>query len=158
MPSKWLGRKKRLTPIRVILRKDSCSADISHTAWGKLLESAKSHLSSTEGHQQCSVSGLLVVCDDHRTAPGVPWFSQLRKQLELGNLLIDEPFGRDSKRNQFLQLCDLLAHLTSQSIEPNALFRQSHAQSMLKRTERLFHERGITIDLNKEEGGASAPP
>jgi hypothetical protein len=49
------------------------------------------------------------------------------------------------------------AYLSKQTVEPNLLFRQAHAQAMLKRCEKLFSERGITIVI-KEEGGAFAPP
>jgi hypothetical protein len=83
--------------------------------------------------------------------------SEIRAKLDLGSLLIDEPFGRDSRQSPLLQLCDLLAYLTKQTLEPNALFSQPHTQSMIKCCNTLFEELGVTIFL-KGKGGASAPP
>jgi hypothetical protein len=151
-------RETSLTPIRILLRKDDCKTDIAPTAWAKLLGATHVKLPSRKDGPTLNARRLLVICDDHRTAPADLWLGELRGLLDLDALLIDEPFGRDSHRSHFLQMCDVLAYLSRQSIEPNALFRQSHAQTMLKRTERLFKERGITLDFSQEEGGAFAPP
>jgi hypothetical protein len=82
--------------------------------------------------------GLAVICDAHRTAPSAAWLHEINSRLKPGGLLVDEPFGRDSKLSPLLQLCDLLAYLTKQTMEPNALFRQAHAQNMLKTAAKLF--------------------
>jgi len=152
-----IRREKRLTPLRVVIEKHPCQQDVIHAAWLALLGAASTHIASSDGHVLCSAPGLAVICDDHRTAPSAAWLCEINSQLELGSLLIDEPFGRDSKQSPLLQLCDLLAYLTKQTVEPNALFKQTHAHNMLKRCETLFMERGVTITI-KEEGGAFAPP
>ena len=152
-----IRRDQRLTPLRVIIEKHDSPRDVIRAAWLALLRAASGHIASNEGHSLCSAPGLAVICDDHRTAPSAAWLGEINASLDLSELLIDEPFGRDSKQSPLLQLCDLLAYLSKQTVEPNSLFRQAHAQAMLKRCEKLFSERGITI-LIKEEGGAFAPP
>ena len=152
-----IRREKRLTPLRVIVAKGAIGHGVPQAAWLALLEATSRHIASGEGHRFCSAQGLAVVCDDHRTAPSAAWLSEIRAKLDLGTLLIDEPFGRDSRQSPLLQLCDLLAYLTKQTLEPNALFSQPHTQSMIKRCNTLFEERGVPIFL-KEEGGAFAPP
>ena len=92
-----------------------------------------------------------------RLSIGIEDFADIKADLEIETLLVDEPFGRDSTQSQMLQLCDLLAYLTKQQLEPNALFRRPHAQRILARCERLFQQRGATIRAH-EEGGACAPP
>ena len=149
--------ERRLSPLRVIIDKARCRRDLSQTAWACLLSAAKGSITSSQGHERCSSAGLLIVCDDHRTAPSVSWLSDIKLNLEIDTLLIDEPFGRDSTQSQMLQLCDLLAYLTKQQFEPNVLFRRPHAQRILARCENLFQERGLTIRTH-EEGGACAPP
>jgi len=149
--------ERRLSPLRVIVEKELCRRDLVQTAWASLLRAAKGLVATSQRHERCSAAGLLVVCDDHRTAPSASWLSDIKTDLEIETLLVDEPFGRDSTQSQMLQLCDLLAYLTKQQLEPNALFRRPHAQRILARCERLFQERGATIRAH-EEGGACAPP
>lgn len=150
-------REKRLIPLRVIVDKGSTSSDTARLAWLRLLDATSKQINSSDGHRLCSAQGLAVVCDDHRTAPSAAWLGEVRAKLDLGDLLIDEPFGRDSRQSPLLQLCDLLAYLTKQSHDPNSLFRHPHSQPMLKRCETMFREKGVTI-FTKEEGGALTPP
>ena len=149
--------EQKLLPIRVIITKSQTTQDIAQTAWTAMLNATKEHLHSSQPHAQCRANGLAVICYDHRTAPSASWLQQIRPQLSLENLLIDEPFGRDSKQSAILQPCDLLAYLTKQANEPSMLFRQNHAQKILGRCQRIFDERGMTL-RHKEEGGAIAPP
>jgi hypothetical protein len=152
-----IRREKRLTPLRVVAIKGELRQDIPQAAWLALLKATSHHITASEGHRFCSAHGLAIVCDDHRTAPSAAWLNHIRTQMELSNLLIDEPFGRDSRQSPMLQLCDLLAYLTKQTLEPNGYFGQPETKSMPKRCEGLFAERGVSI-LLKEEGGANAPP
>ncbi len=152
-----IRREKRLTPLRVVIEKAACSQDLICCAWMALLGAATRHIASSEGHALCSAPGLVVICDAHRTAPSAAWLHEINSQLELGGLLVDEPFGRDSKQSPLLQLCDLLAYLTKQTMKPNALFKQAHAHNMLRRCETLFMERGVTIII-KKKGALSRPP
>ncbi|MFM9000828.1 MAG: DUF3800 domain-containing protein [Opitutia bacterium] len=152
-----IRRERRLTPLRVVVEKGRGLRDVNRAAWLALLGAASKHIVSHEGHARCSAPGLAVICDDHRTAPSAAWLNEINAALNIGDLLIDEPFGRDSRQSPLLQLCDLLAYLTKQAFEPNALFRKTRADSMLKRCEALFAEKGATIVV-KEEGGAFAPP
>ncbi len=149
--------EQRLTALRVIIDKQRCPGDIGQTAWTSLLHAAATQIGSNQGHRLCSAAGLVVVCDDHRTAPSSSWLGEIRSRLPIESLLVDEPFGRDSSQSALLQLCDLLAYLTKQHLEPNLLFRRPHARGILARSERLFQERGVTLRPN-EEGGAFAPP
>jgi hypothetical protein len=52
--------------------------------------------------------------------------------------LLELPFGRDSADSQLLQMADLLAFLTKQSLEPNANFQRHQGRALLRRAERLY--------------------
>ena len=52
--------------------------------------------------------------------------------------LLDLPYGRDSADNSVLQMSDLLAYLTKQSIEPNTFFSKSRNHSISRMTDELF--------------------
>ena len=108
-------------------------------------------------HDRCSVPGLIIICDDHRTAPAAGWLDTVTQELDLETLVLDQPFGRDSAASDFLQACDVLAYLTKQETEPNKYFRGNNSRWLIERCERLFLEKGLTHRL-KGKGGASAPP
>jgi hypothetical protein len=145
-----------LVGIRVIIDKRGFEGDVIMTAWRQMLGAARSTALSA-GHKRCSSPGIMVVCDDHRTAPGSSWLDSAQKGLELNSLLVDQPFGRDSRASDFLQACDMLAYLTKQTFEPFGFFGRNESRWLLERCDRLFAERGVTCVV-QGKGGADAPP
>jgi hypothetical protein len=135
-----------LTPIRVIVDKRSASQDILPAAWKGMLGAAKAKIDTTR-HSTCSSPGLIVICDDHRTAPASNWLESVKNEVEIGRLLTDQPFGRDSKASDFLQACDLIAYLTKQSVEPAGFFRLNKSRWLTKRCDRIFNEPLLSISI-----------
>ncbi len=80
----------------------------------------------------------------------------MKQTLPIGPLLLDEPFGRDSRASDFLQACDMLAYLTKQTMEPNKFFKTGKSHALLRRCERLFRENNPTYP-NQGREGAFAP-
>jgi len=91
-----------VTSIRIVIDKRTEQADVLVSAWTSLLSEASAWVISAD-NTHCSVPGLLVICDDHRTAPASHWLVRVRTDLDIGTLLADQPFGRDSKASDFLQ-------------------------------------------------------
>jgi hypothetical protein len=135
-----------LTPMRVVVDKRSAAEDILSAAWRCMLSAAKTKIDNTR-HLTCSSHGLIVICDDHRTAPASSWLEWVKSELDIGRLLADQPFGRDSKASDFLQACDLLAYLTKQTIEPAGFFRQNKSRWLTKRCDRLFSDPALSISI-----------
>jgi len=135
-------RQKALVAIRVTIDKRKQEGDVLSEAWRKMLGLAKS-IVPTRNDSRCSAPGLIVVCDDHRTAPGKVWFESLKHELDMVPILLDQPFGRDSKASDFLQACDMLAYLTKQKSEPNKYFQTESSRWLIERCERLFSESAV---------------
>jgi hypothetical protein len=135
-----------LTPMRVVVDKRSAAEDILSAAWRCMLSAAKTKIDNTR-HLTCSSHGLIVICDDHRTAPAISWLEWVKSELDIGRLLADQPFGRDSKASDFLQACDLIAYLTKQTIEPAGFFRQNKSRWLTKRCARLFSDPALSISI-----------
>ena len=133
-----------VTSIRIVIDKRTEQADVLVSAWTSLLSEASAWVISAD-NTHCSVPGLLVICDDHRTAPASHWLMRVRTDLDIGTLLADQPFGRDSKASDFLQACDVLAYLTKQGTEPTGYFKNHKSRWLTKRCERYFQERGRTV-------------
>jgi hypothetical protein len=138
--------QKTFTLIRVIVDKRHAAEDILPTAWKSMLRAAKSKIRATR-HLACSSHGLVVICDDHRNAPASSWIERVKSELDIGRLLADQPFGRDSKASDFLQACDLIAYLTKQSVEPAGFFRQNKSRWLTKRCDRLFPQPELSISI-----------
>jgi hypothetical protein len=151
-----LRRQKGLFAIRITIEKQTYEGDLLAAAWASMLEKARSNIICSE-HDRCSAQGLIVICDDHRTAPAAGWLDTVTKDLDLETLILDQPFGRDSAASDFLQACDVLAYLSKQRTEPNKYFRGNNSRSLIERCERLFREKGQTFKL-QGKGGACAPP
>lgn len=151
-----IRRQGSMFAIRVIVDKRSLQGDILTTAWEQMLGAAKSVAVSAE-HPRCSSPGIIVVCDDHRTAPGSGWLGSVQETLDMKSMLLDQPFGRDSRASDFLQACDMLAYLTKQTVEPAGFFSRNNSRSLIERCEGVFDERGLSF-YSKWKGGASAPP
>jgi hypothetical protein len=143
-----------ITAIRIIIDKRSTAGDVLVDAWTSLLGEAKAKIDAG-GNIRCSAPGLLVICDDHRTAPASSWLNQVQVDIDIGNLLADQPFGRDSRASDWLQACDLLAYLTKQACDPTGYFQNHKSRWLTKRCERYFHEQGRTI--SKGERALSRP-
>lgn len=139
-----IRNQRTLTAVRVAVDKRSSVEDILPAAWRSLLGAAKAKISSTK-HATCTSQGLIVVCDDHRTAPASSWLERVKCELALPGLLLDQPFGRDSKASEFLQSCDLLAYLTKQGIEPAGFFRLNKSRWLTKRCDKLFRDPKLNI-------------
>jgi len=114
-----------------------------------MLSAAKTKIDDSR-HLTCSSHGLIVICDDHRTAPASSWLEWVKSKLDIGRLLADQPFGRDSKASDFLQACDLIAYLTKQTIEPAGFFRQNKSRWLTKRCDRLFSDPALSISIKGE--------
>ena len=63
-----IRRQGTLIGIRVIIDKRSFEGDVMMTAWLQMLGAARS-IALSAGHTRCSSPGIMVICDDHRTAP-----------------------------------------------------------------------------------------
>ena len=151
-----IRRQNGLVAIRITIKKQQYEGDLLAAAWGTMLGEAKSYIVCSD-HDRCSVPGLIIICDDHRTAPAAGWLEAVTQELDLETLVLDQPFGRDSAASDFLQACDVLAYLTKQGIEPNKYFRGNNSRWLIERCERLFLEKGLTHGP-KGKGGACAPP
>jgi hypothetical protein len=60
----------------------------------------------------------------------------------LEGLLVDLPFGLASQDSQMLQLADLLAYLSKQTVAPSGLFVSGADIRLLERCERMFQSAG----------------
>lgn len=105
-------------------------------AWGRLLEQAANRQALDSSAQDCPSTGLIVVCDDHRTAPRRSVLSSLPHYRK--DQVIDLPFGMDSRDSMLLQLADLTAYLTKQELAPAATFQGRLGRPLLKRNADLF--------------------
>ena len=140
----FLRKTNHIRPIRIIADKASHDEDVFRHAWAELLAKAND---GRAGDNRCPANGLIVICDDHRTAPASSWLEWVKSELDIGRLLADQPFGRDSKASDFLQACDLLAYLTKQTIEPAGFFRQNKSRWLTKRCDRLFSDPALSISI-----------
>ncbi len=141
-----IRNQRTLTAVRVTVDKRSSVEEILPAAWRSLLCAAKAKITGTR-HVTCASQGLIIVCDDHRTAPASSWLEWVKCELALPGLLLDQPFGRDSKASEFLQACDLLAYLTKQTNEPAGFFRQNKSRWLTKRCDKLFGDANLSMTL-----------
>jgi len=141
-----IRNQRTLTAVRATVDKHSSVEEILPAAWRSLPCAAKAKITGTR-HVTCASQGLIVVCDDHRTAPAISWLEWVKCELALPGLLLDQPFGRDSKASEFLQACDLLAYLTKQTNEPAGFFRHNKSRWLTKRCDKLFGDANLSITL-----------
>jgi hypothetical protein len=96
----------------------------------------------------CEGRGWIIVMDHHGDQPyRDPVLAQLLESA--GQPLMDQPFGRRSHENLFLQCADLLAFLTKQSLEPNAYFKAYRGRRLLRVVDRIF---GGPCDMGATNG------
>ena len=135
----FLARTSQLRPLRVFIDKSEGVADPLATAWSALASKATLHVGNAAAHPRCSADGLVIISDDLRPSPGSRWIRQaLASNPNLGQLLIDLPFGRESHQSQLLQLSDLLSFLTKQMLMPNRFFTGPAGKALLRRYHRLW--------------------
>ena len=121
---------------RVAVDKAQAEGGILDLAWGELLHEVNSDLGRGPS-TGCPSRGIFVVCDHHSALPYRP-SSHVLARMHAGAPLLDHPYGRDSRDNLMLQVADLLAYLTKQSIEPGVHFRRSRSRALVRESERLF--------------------
>ena len=111
------------------------SAQVMASAWQGL---AGDFVRQTHGVDfTCGGRGWLIVSDHHGDQPyrdlAMADFLSVKSQP-----LLDHPFGRRSHDSQFLQMADLLAFLTKQTLEPSSYFKASAGRRLIKKLNRLF--------------------
>jgi hypothetical protein len=131
----FLRNRSDMIALRVIIDKRIASSDSYADAWKELLETARAKIETAEPNS-CTSKGIIVICDDHRTAPRRFLLQSLGPEMLA--LIVDQPFGMDSRDSQFLQLADLLAYLTKQEFGPSIGFSDNHSRSVIKRGRALF--------------------
>lgn len=131
----FLLRTPKIVPLRVSIDKSGPNPEAYEQAWLRLLRLAWERRAHAL-EQRCGSAGLIVVCDDHRTAPRHRLLDGLPTEIRAD--IIDRPFGLNSQDSQFLQLADLLAYLTKQEAHPSGSFRDAHSRRILERVRRLF--------------------
>ena len=126
---------------RTVIDKDKTGDDCYLKAWTGLLSKVVTEI-KTLRHDHCSSPGLVIVCDDHRTAPRLKIMKLVDPLSRLEGLLVDLPFGLASHDSQMLQLADLLAYLSKQVVAPSGLFVSGAEILLLERCERIFLSAG----------------
>ena len=131
----FVRKHPRLQPLRVIIEKELVVPDATYAkAWKELIEAALRHIASA--NQQCPAVGIIIICDDHRTAPKHDLISPILNAHP--GAIIDLPFGLNSQDSDFLQLADLSAFLTKQALTPSSTFQGGHALPLIRRNTALF--------------------
>ena len=134
----FLRNRSDMVALRVIIEKRIALENSYAKAWKELLETAKREMSTVRPNA-CEAKGIIVICDDHRTAPRRFLLQSL--ESDILSEIVDQPFGMDSRDSQFLQLADLLAYLTKQEFGPSTAFSDSHSRSVIKRARALFERK-----------------
>ena len=125
----------RLRPVRVIIEKERGDPELTYAqAWNQLVAAALQRIA--DERQPCPAVGMIVICDDHRTAPK---HDLIRPILQTHpGAIIELPFGLNSQDSDFLKLADLSAFLTKQALTPSSAFQDGHALPLIRRNTALF--------------------
>jgi hypothetical protein len=129
----FLRKTNHIRPIRIIADKASHDEDVFRHAWAELLAKAND---GRAGDNRCPANGLIVICDDHRTAPKRELVRRL--PADVAGTIVDLPFGLDSRDSNFLQLADLSAYLSKQEVAPSATFEGRLGLPLLRRNAELY--------------------
>jgi hypothetical protein len=129
----FLRKNNHIRPIRIIADKASHDEDVFRHAWAELLAKATDERA---GDNHCPANGLIVICDDHRTAPKRELVRRL--PADVAGTIVDLPFGLDSRDSNFLQLADLSAYLSKQEVAPSATFEGRLGLPLLRRNAELY--------------------
>lgn len=120
---------------RVAVRKGEDPGRTMESAWNGLLTQIAETPAATG--TLCRSRGLVVVCDHHAARPYRPSDAVLAS-LPPDTQLLDLPYGRDSLDNPILQMADLLAYLSKQSLDPKPYFEGSQGRALIRLAETLF--------------------
>ncbi|NBR42381.1 MAG: DUF3800 domain-containing protein [Verrucomicrobia bacterium] len=137
----FIEARPAIRRFRTVIDKDKTGDDCYLKAWTGLLSKVVTEI-ETLRHDHCSFPGLVIVCDDHRTAPRPMMMKVVDPLSRLEGLLVDLPFGLASQDSQMLQLADLLAYLSKQTVAPSGLFVSGAEIRLLERCERMFQSVG----------------
>lgn len=126
----WLMRELRQIPgarcLTVGCHK-TAHAEPMNACWRQL---AHSLVSSAQGP-------MIVLADMGEEAAIRQAINQFRAESLVRNVLIEDPFHRDSRHSYFLQAIDLLAYLHRQRHHPNALFREKQPSEIFQALDEL---------------------
>ncbi len=134
----FISRNAFLMPLRTTFAKATSDMSPREEAWRCLLQQACELLTATPP-ENCPAHGMIVICDDHRSAPRRGLLEKMPPEVRAS--IIEQPFGMDSRDTQFLQLADLLAYLTKQANAPAKTFSDAHSRRILRRSEQVFLRR-----------------
>lgn len=134
----FLAKHPQIKPIRIVVDKSSHNMSVRVQAWEGLLAESN-RIVSRLPPDRCEASGLIVICDDHRSAPRQAMLKEMQADHIAG--IVEQPFGMDSRDAQLLQLADLLAYLTKQEVMPSKNFAGKHSQRILLKARTLFAQR-----------------
>ena len=126
----FIEARPTIRRFRMVIDKEKAGDDFYLKAWTGLLSKVAVEVEMFR-HGHCFSPGLVIVCDDHRTAPR-PMMMKV----------VDLPFGLASQDSQMLQLADLLAYLSKQTVAPSGLFVSGADIRLLERCERMFQSAG----------------
>lgn len=122
--------------VRTAIAKPAESGLTLAAAWSNLLAGIEQTLIVLP-KQPCQSTGLVIVCDHHAARPYRPAVLTTSDRQTAVRLL-DWPYGRDSSDNLILQMVDLLAYLTKQSLEPNGYFSKTNGRALVRLSDALF--------------------
>lgn len=132
----FLRQSRRMSFVRQAVRKDGAmGAQVLAAAWQEL---AKELVRRTGAATfACNGRGWVLVADHHGDQPYRDLAMNRFLQTE-GQPLLEHPFGRRSHDCEFLQIADLLAFLTKQTLEPNHHFSTSLGRHLTQECLHLF--------------------
>ena len=132
----FLRQSRCLGFVRQAVRKEGAAgAKVLAGAWQGLAEELVRQAGAVEF--ACGGRGWVLVTDHHGDQPyRDPVMNRFLE--EEGQPLLEHPFGRRSHDSEFLQMADLLAFLTKQTLEPNHQFGDSDGRLLLRDVDELF--------------------
>ena len=134
----FLAKHPQIKPIRIVVNKSPEGGSVRVQAWESLLSESNRTVSHLPPDRY-EATRLIVICDDHRSAPRQAMLKEMQTERIAG--IIEQPLGMDSRDAQLLQLADLLAYLTKQEIMPSKSFSGKHSRRILLKARELFTRR-----------------
>ena len=132
----FLRQSRSLILVRHAVRKEGATgAQVLAAAWQGLAKEMVRQTGATRF--TCGGRGWVLVADHHGDQPYRD--PAMNRFLEAeGQPLLEHPFGRRSHDSGFLQIADLLAFLTKQTLEPNHHFSTSLGRHLIEESLHLF--------------------
>ena len=137
----FIEARPAIRRFRMVIDKKTAGDDFYLKAWTGLLSKVAVEVEMFR-HGHCFSPGLVIVCDDHRTAPRPMMMKVVDPFSRFDDLLVDLPFGLASQDSHMLQIADLLAYLSKQTVAPSGLFVTGVETRLLERCERMFRAAG----------------